>query len=954
MYQRKMRGNYEMRKILFAVGIFLILITGIFFVSSEVSKVKVSEEVDDNLKNKNEVRVIVKIKEPSSEKGFLFKIQKTASEIKSEKQEIKENIINEIGKENVKHVFDESLSAIISLEELNKLKVNNYVNEIKLEGTKHIFLQDSVPLVNASVTWPVQINDFNITGTGETVCIIDTGIYYNHSDFGNCYGYNNASSPCKIIGGWDYCADNVTCTSEDNDPIDVNGHGTHVAGIVGANGSIKGVAPDVKIIMIKAGNSSGTFWNSDIRAGIDWCVDNSSKFNISVISMSLGGGLHSSYCDGVYADLTLAINNAVAKNISVVVATGNSGSTTQIGSPACIQNATSVGATTKLDVIADYSNRNNITDLFAPGGTLGESGNCSPGSMDSERICSTYNDGNYISFSGTSMATPHVAGAIALINQFLKLTGQTKTPQEIESVLNSTGKIINDSGGSGLNFSRIDIYSAILLLDETAPNVTLSSPADTITTNTMNQTFSCNATDELGLENITFYLWNSTGIYNQTTTDVSGTFNETSINITNLAYDNYKWNCLAYDQNGNSAFADSNFSLYIGNVSVTLNTPSNNTFTNQNQTFTCSAESNTETGLTNMTFYLWNSSQSLLYNLSKNISGVSNSTTFQYNFTNETDYYWNCQAYNNVSQSTFAEENYTITYDITKPNLTSVSPFPGDATSNSVSRTFYYNISDNFNIANCSLIVNNNIQLTNYSITNFSLTQNFTKSFTSGTYNWKINCTDKAGNQNSSIQKSFTITAIIITPSGGSGSSSSISRIYTPTSEQTSGGYSKELQKNDKIKFTFFEETAGQHVLTLNCIGKDFVNITIQSNPIKIVLGIGQSAKLNLTSPDYYNLYVKLESIMNQKAKITIQTIHEEIPKPPEITGKAIDEEDNETDQEDIEKKRTFLNLEVKKLKKIIYIFIPIFIIVIIIILLKKLKNKETKNETIKTKSKRK
>jgi len=125
---------------------------------------------------------------------------------------------------------------------------------------------------------------------------------------------------------------------------------------------------------------------------------------------------------------------------------------------------------------------------------------------------------------------------------------------------------------------------------------------------------------------------------------------------------------------------------------------------------------------------------------------------------------------------------------------------------------------------------------------------------------------------------------------------------------------------------------------------EDFANITIQSNPINVLLGIGQSIKLNLTSPDYYDLYIKLESIKNKKVNLTIQTIHEEIPKPKsiEISGNAtenITEEKKDID-EDIDKKINFLNLEIRKLKMFIYIIIPILIIMIIVALVRKNKNK--------------
>ncbi|MBU4117067.1 MAG: hypothetical protein KKG94_04920, partial [Nanoarchaeota archaeon] len=480
-----------------------------------------------------------------------------------------------------------------------------------------------------------------------------------------------------------------------------------------------------------------------------------------------------------------------------------------------------------------------------------------------------------------------------------------------------------------------------------SPNISLISPADSLISQNVNQTFSCNASDDFELSNITFYLWNSTaGIYNQTTANVSGTFNQTSFNITNISSGSYEWNCLAYDINNNSAFASSNFSLQIGNISVSLNSPLNNTFTNQNQTFNCSVKTNIETGLLNITFYLWNST-GLIYNLSENISGTSNSTFFEYNLTDELDFYWNCEAYNNLSENSFAENNYTITYDVSFPNITLVSPADAESySSNSQQITFQYNVSDNYNIENCSLISNDAISSTNSSITNLSLTQSFTSTFTPGTYNWKINCTDKAGNQNASAQRSFTVTALptTISSGGGGGGSSSSFQTYKPSVEQISEGYAKELREKDKMEFSLSKENIEKHTLTLNDVEENFVNITIQSNLIEIILGIGQDAKLNLTSPDYYDLYVKLENIVNKKANITIQTINEKILKQP--TRTIHEESLNETKEQDSEEEIKSLNSGTEKLKIIIYILMLIFIIAFIFILLRKL---DKKNEITKT-----
>ena len=343
----------------------------------------------------------------------------------------------------------------------------------------------------------------------------------------------------------------------------------------------------------------------------------------------------------------------------------------------------------------------------------------------------------------------------------------------------------------------------------------------------------------------------------------------------------------------------------------------------------------------------------MIFNSTKNISGISNSTLFYYNFTNETSYYWNCRISDNNSDSVFGESNFTIVYDITKPDIGIISPADSSSySSNSQSIDFNYNVSDNYNIANCSLIVNNVASLTNSSINNLSLTQIFTQSFSPGNYNWSINCTDFSGNSENSTNRSFSIItppAQVVTASGGGGgggSPSTLYKTYNPNISETSVGYTKELSKNDKIQFSFFDSNSIKHTLTINEIKADSVNITIKSNPLNFLLGIGQSIKLNLSSADYYDLYIKLDLIENNKAKITIQTIQEQIPKikqQPEISGNNIKETEKQS-EENID----YLNKQIKIIKIFFFSVVIIFIIVIALILL--IKRKQNKNKKSKIK----
>jgi len=755
----------------------------------------------------------------------------------------------------------------VNLSQIAKLENQKDVEFVQINSRVSAFLTESRPLMNATMTSKLQSNSINLTGTGKTVCILDTGVDTDHLEISG-----------KILAQYCYCGNETNyalptgCCSnglkEGLSAEDDNGHGTHVAGIVVANKSLIGVAPGANIVSIKVLDLEGTGWGADIVKGINWCVNNFSQYNISVISLSLGGGYYNESCDTDQAAYSSAINAAVSQNISVVIASGNNGNLTHISSPACIANATAIGdvyddnvglvawlggctdATTFADKIVCHANRNSLVRLFAPGAIIN----------------STWYTGGYHETGGTSMATPHVAGAIAIINQYLVLTGRTKTPSEIEQVLYDTGKQIYDSG-TGLNFSRIDVYSAIISLDEDAPSVSLVSPANNSLFNS-SRTFTCNATD-LSLRNVTFYLWNSTSLYNQTSSDVSGATNTFSINISNMTLGSYNWNCEYYDEAGNSAFAASNYTLPP--FLVSLNNPINNNHTNINETFfNCSFASNEYYSLSNSTFYLWNSTSGLVYNETKNIAGASNESVFNYTFTSEQEYNWNCLGVINDSNSYFASSNYSITYDITLPNMTIDNPATS-LSSGSVSlgvtlgEQGVCEYSFDAGVTNTSMASSDNL----------SFTASATKD--SGTYTVYYYCNDYAGNFNSSSREfTITITVAVVSSSSGGGGGGSTSTAVVLTNSEFASGSSKEVSSSGEIKFT---SSGASHSLKVNKLGTNYANITLQSEPINLVLYVGQETKQDLNNDAILDVYLRLNSILNNKANITIKEINESINK---------------------------------------------------------------------------
>lgn len=359
---------------------------------------------------------------------------------------------------SAKHAFSsfDGFTATVSKAQYDRLRSDLNL-EVFEEKIYHVMLDGSAPIINSTLVPGLIYNGSNVTGNTVSVCVLDTGISYSHAALGGCTTAQFTAGTCsKVPGGYDYI-------NADNDPYDDHGHGSHVAGIIASTDSTyRGIAPNASIIAIKVCNSGGSCGTNAIVSGIDWCVNNASRFNISVISMSLGSAdLYSSWCDGS-SSFRRPIDDAVARNISVVVAAGNDGSTTGISDPACVKNAIAVGSTTKADAFSSFTNRNNITDLLAPGSS----------------ITSVDYQGGFTSMDGTSMATPHVSGAIALLAQYQKLVvpNTNLSPSAAFLTLNTTGVNLTDTGGSGIQFARISVYRALLSLDITAPNLTIVAP----------------------------------------------------------------------------------------------------------------------------------------------------------------------------------------------------------------------------------------------------------------------------------------------------------------------------------------------------------------------------------------------------------------------------------------------------------------------------------------------
>ncbi|HET6445235.1 MAG TPA: S8 family serine peptidase, partial [candidate division Zixibacteria bacterium] len=289
------------------------------------------------------------------------------------------------------------LAITLDSDEVDGLTEMPSVSGVYPDSPVHLNLTESIPLIGADQVW-VMTDDLGrpITGQGIRVAIIDTGIDYTHPDLGGCFGPG-----CKVVDGYDL-------RNNDPDPMDDGGHGTHCAGVVAASGTMTGVAPEASLLAYKVLDGGGYGSISVIIAGIERAADPdqdpASDDAVDIISMSLG------YAGSPGDPWSLAVAAAAEQGILVATAAGNQGpGYSNLDSPGLEAKALTVGASDKNDVIATFSSRGPVPgypevikpDIVAPG--VG--------------IISTWLSGGYASSDGTSMATPHVAGAAALVWQ---------------------------------------------------------------------------------------------------------------------------------------------------------------------------------------------------------------------------------------------------------------------------------------------------------------------------------------------------------------------------------------------------------------------------------------------------------------------------------------------------------------------------------------------------------
>jgi len=326
------------------------------------------------------------------------------------------------------------ISGMIDVDRIEELLEVEGVVFLTLNGELHVLLDNAIGIHHVDTVW-----DFGYTGEGISVAIIDTGIDPNHVGI-NDFDDDPTTADPKVVAFYDALDDSGDDGSGTTQAYDDHGHGSHCAGITAGTGSVdegplstgekpyRGVAPDATLVGVKVldGGGSGSF--AEVMRGMEWTIDNQIKYNIRSASMSLGGAWVAELTQEQEERVTTLANEMVAAGISLMIAAGNSAAYGTIGTPGAAKDVITVGATEDSRQLAVYSSKGPTHE-----------GQIKPNvaAIGSAVMSVEANSGNgYVSMSGTSMATPMVAGMAVLLHQ----ANPDLQPLMIRSILETTAE----------------------------------------------------------------------------------------------------------------------------------------------------------------------------------------------------------------------------------------------------------------------------------------------------------------------------------------------------------------------------------------------------------------------------------------------------------------------------------------------------------------------------------
>jgi subtilisin len=349
------------------------------------------------------------------------------------------------------------MSAFVTRAQLQRLLNDPEVVSIKEDlPILRPMLDESVPLIRANRVWTRE----GFTGAGQVVAVLDTGTQFSHPMIranrvvaGFCRSTNSATTQSTCPGGVESSNAKLSgrnCTGQPG-----CFHGTHVASIaMGSSPALRGVARQARLIsgqvfsLCPTCSQGTTAFFSDVDAGLERVFQLRNQFRIAAVNMSLGtSALFNVACDTDFASTAAIINRLFNARIATVIATGNAGSNAGISAPACINRAIAVGSTTKGDAVSSFSNHHARVDVMAPGSS----------------ILAAVLGGGLGTASGTSMASPHIAGVVALLKD-------ARTNATVNQILASLKRSNVNVTRAGVTKRRVDALLAVNRLQQLLPD----------------------------------------------------------------------------------------------------------------------------------------------------------------------------------------------------------------------------------------------------------------------------------------------------------------------------------------------------------------------------------------------------------------------------------------------------------------------------------------------------